>query len=95
MKEVSRYHPLLVALHWLLALLVIASMTIGFFLLPAMSNSDPRKLNILMLHMAGGMLILALTMIRLVVRLRTRRPAELTTGYPSLDLAWAQISCAG
>jgi cytochrome b561 len=27
----SRYHPLLVALHWLLALLIIFALSLGFF----------------------------------------------------------------
>jgi cytochrome b561 len=35
--------------------------------------------------MAGGMLILALMIIRFVVRLWTARPAEATTGHPLLD----------
>jgi cytochrome b561 len=36
-------------------------------------------------HMAGGMLILALMCIRFIVRMRTSRPAGATTGYPLLD----------
>jgi cytochrome b561 len=35
--------------------------------------------------MAGGMLILALTAVRFIARLRTRRPEELSTGYSFLD----------
>jgi cytochrome b561 len=31
MKQVSRYHPLLVTLHWVLAVLIIAELTLGFF----------------------------------------------------------------
>ncbi len=85
MKPVSRYHPLLVTLHWLLAVLIIAALTIGFFFLAAMPNSDPRKIGILLLHMAAGMLILVLMGIRFIVRLRTARPASATTGYPLLD----------
>ncbi len=50
-----------------------------------MPNDDPAKLRILLVHMAGGMVILALMAIRLLVRLMTRHPAAATTGYPSLD----------
>lgn len=84
-KQVSRYHPLLVTLHWLLAFLIIAMLIVGFFVLDPVSNSDPRKLDVLEVHMAVGMLILALMIIRFVVRLWTARPAHATTGYPLLD----------
>jgi len=43
MKPVSGYHPLLVALHWAFAFLIIAQLTFGFAGLAAMSNSDPQK----------------------------------------------------
>jgi cytochrome b561 len=85
MKQVSRYHPLLVTLHWVLALLIIAALSIGFFVLAAMPNADPQKIGVLRVHMAGGMLILALMVIRFAVRMWTSRPAGATTGYPLLD----------
>jgi cytochrome b561 len=85
MKQVSRYHPLLVALHWLLALLIIAALIVGFFGLAAMSNTEPEKIGILRLHMAGGMSIFALMIIRFIVRLRTSRPVKTTTGHLALD----------
>lgn len=85
MKQVSRYHPLLVTLHWVLAVLIIAALTIGFFVLAATPNTDPQKIGVLRIHMAGGMLILALMVIRFIVRMRTLRPAGARTGYPLLD----------
>ena len=84
MKHISRYHPLLVALHWVLAVLIIAELTVGFFGLAAPS-SEPGKIGILRLHMMGGMLILALMVLRFIVRMRTSRPPAATTGYPLLD----------
>ena len=75
MKQVSRYHPLLVTLHWLLALLILAALAVGFLGLAAMPNADPAKIAVLRWHMAGGMLILALMIIRFVVRLATAKPA--------------------
>ena len=85
MKQVSRYHPLLVTLHWVLAVLIIAALAIGFFVLAATPNADPQKIGVLRVHMAGGMLILALMVIRFIVRMSTSRPAGATTGYPLLD----------
>ena len=67
MKRVSRYHPLLVTLHWALALLIIAALALGFFGLAATPNSDLQKIGVLRLHMAGGMLILALMVVRFIV----------------------------
>ena len=74
MQQVSRYHPLLVMLHWLLAVLIIAALAVGFFVLAAMPNADPQKIAVLRVHMAGGMLILALMVIRFAVRMWTSRP---------------------
>jgi len=50
-----------------------------------MPNTDAEKIAVLRLHMAGGMLILLLMVIRFLVRLLTSRPADATTGSPSLD----------
>jgi cytochrome b561 len=85
MSPVARYHPALVALHWLLALLIVGALAIGFFGLAGRPNTDPQKIGILRVHMAGGMLILVLMAVRLVVRLRTARPPRATTGHPLLD----------
>jgi cytochrome b561 len=85
MTAVSRYHPLLVTLHWVLAVLIIAALAVGFLWLAEMPNSDPQKIGILRLHMAGGMLILALTVVRFIVRMLTSRPPHATTGDPLLD----------
>jgi cytochrome b561 len=71
----SRYHVVLVALHWLLAVLILLALAVGFFGLAPMPNTDPGKIAVLRWHMAGGMLILALMVVRLLVRLVTARPA--------------------
>jgi cytochrome b561 len=85
MKQVTRYHPLLVALHWLLAFLLIAALFAGFFLLAPMPNSDPQKIRVLLVHMVIGMAILALMLVRFVIRMLTSHPEPTTTGYPFLD----------
>ena len=85
MRQVSHYHPLLVTLHWLIAFLIIPTLILGFNLLAAISNSDPQKTGLLRLHMAGGMLIFGLMVIRFILRMRTSHPLRATTGYPLLD----------
>lgn len=84
MKRSSRYHPLLVSLHWLLAALILGMLTVGF-VLRAMPNADPQKIDILRIHMAVGVSVLALMLIRFVVRVRTVLPVRATTGHRFLD----------
>jgi cytochrome b561 len=81
----SRYQPVLVALHWLLALMIIGLLCLGFFVLANMPNSDPKKLDILVWHMTGGMFVLVLMILRLIIRIWSARPATATTGSPLLD----------
>jgi len=67
---------------------------IGFFKLEAMSNGDPEKIDILRIHMAVGMSILALMVVRFIVRICTRRPADTTTRYAALDRIAPVAHCA-
>jgi cytochrome b561 len=85
MRPALRYHKLLMTLHWLLAVLIVAALALGFFGLAPTPNADPGKTDILRVHMAGGMLILALMVVRFIVRVRTARPEEARTGHPLLD----------
>lgn len=84
MAQVTRYHPALVTLHWLLALLIISELAFGFFGLAPMPNTDPQKVDILRVHMISGVTILVLMAIRFGVRLATAKPPEATTGSPAL-----------
>jgi len=60
-------------LHWVVAVLIVAALAIGFLGLAPTLNSDPRKIAVLRVHMAGGMLILVLMGIRFIVRMCTSR----------------------
>lgn len=85
MELATRYHPLLVTMHWLLALLIFAALIIGFVWLSAIPNTDPQKIRVLLVHMSVGMLILALMIFRFIVRMRTSRPPAAKTGYLLAD----------
>jgi len=52
--SVSRYHPVLVVLHWFLALLIIAMLSLGELALVKIPNASPMKLKGLSSHMAAG-----------------------------------------
>ena len=86
-----RYHPALVALHWILALMLILALIAGGAVLENTPNSDPSKVDALRLHMGFGIAILALMLARLAVRLVTRHPAPAETGSPILALV-AQVT---
>ena len=61
-------------LHWLTALLFIPMLAGGYFWLRTMPSDDPQKLDALMYHMAVGVVVVTLTLIRLVLRWRTAHP---------------------
>jgi cytochrome b561 len=89
MQRVTRYQWLLVIMHWLMALLVPIALAGGALVLVKIPNTDPSKIEALRQHMAGGTLLLALMLIRWVVRVRTAHPARASTGNSVLDsVAW-------
>lgn len=83
--EATRYHPALVILHWLLALAIVLAFAFGSFVLDDMENTDAHKPGLLKLHLVLGLLILALTFVRLAVRARSAKPAPLKSGKPAMD----------
>ena len=86
----TRYHPLLVVLHWLLALMIIGGLIMGDAVLAETANDDPFKLTSLKMHMGMGMAILVLMLVRLIIRLRTAKPAHADIGNAALNTlgAW-------
>ncbi len=81
----SRYHPSLRVLHWLIATLIIAALFMGTFVMARIQNSDPSKLFALLKHTMVGGLILALTLLRLFIRPKTRRPTPMFSGITLAD----------
>ena len=71
-------------LHGTIAALIIAALLLGTLVMARLPNSDPGKVFLLLKHMLAGALILALTLLRLFIRPRTRRPAPAPSG-----IAWA------
>ncbi len=86
-SQPTRYHPLLVTIHWLMALMIILALITGSFLLAETPNSDPGKVGMLRSHMTAGIAILLLMIIRLIVRIRTQKPAHADTGNALLNRA--------
>ena len=65
--------------------MIIGLLCLGFFVLANMPNSDPKKLDILVWHMSGGMLVFVLMILRPIIRRWSARPATAVTGSPLLD----------
>ena len=80
-----RYHPALRALHWAIALLIIAALFLGTFVMAPMDNADPGKTFALLKHMAAGTLIFALCAARMFIRPKTKRPAPMLSGIAIAD----------
>ena len=74
-SAVSRYSTPAVALHWLLAVLITGTFALGLYMheLPV----SPQRLKLYSWHKWAGVVILALSVLRLLVRLRGPRPQEL------------------
>jgi cytochrome b561 len=89
MNAVTRYHPILVALHWGLAFLIGGALFFGALKMVHIPNASPQKVEALRAHMTAGLMILALMGMRLFVRSRTAHPPAASAGEPRLDrLAW-------
>lgn len=85
MSEVKRYHPTLIVLHWLLAIAIAGVFVMGAFVLGHMKNDVPEKMQLLQMHVIGGLSILILTIMRLIVRMNTAKPAPVVTDNPKMD----------
>ncbi len=73
MKQANRYHPLQIVLHGLMAVLMIATFAFGKYVhsLPL----SPAKFQLMSYHKWAGMTVLALVLVRILLRLAKGAPA--------------------
>ncbi|WP_108817740.1 cytochrome b [Pseudovibrio sp. Alg231-02] len=83
----TRYHPALVALHWILALMIFMALVVGGPMMAAMESTDPQKLTGMTGHIIWGMTIGVLILLRLITRFVTTKPAKADTGKAALNTA--------
>lgn len=81
----QRYHPVLVALHWLMALMIFVALAAGGLVLANMPPDSPDKVAGLGGHMIFGMAIGVLLILRLVTRTRSAHPPHAETRNALLD----------
>jgi cytochrome b561 len=84
-RRPARYHPALVAIHWITAVAIGLAIATGKVSLERAPGSSADRYLVLGTHMILGMTILGLTVTRLVVRTLTRAPPRATTGSITLD----------
>lgn len=82
----KRYHPVLVALHWILAIMILMSLVVGGPMMAKLPSTDPQKLVGLSGHMVWGMVIGVLLIIRLLVRLKSQKPPKADAGNALLNM---------
>lgn len=81
------YHSALVTLHWLVAVLVLVNLYLGFFeLQPGRGGNFQNERLFVAIHMATGIAILALVVVRFFVRTFPKQPPEASAGNRFLDL---------
>jgi cytochrome b561 len=78
----QRYSSTAIALHWLIALLIVGTFTLGL-VMTDIPGLTPTKLRYFSWHKWAGVTVLALAALRLLWRLRSRPPA-----YPEGMAPW-------
>jgi len=78
----KKYHPALVALHWLIVILIFTNV---FLAGAAEDGGSLAGIPVINFHMTLGITILLLMIVRLVVRLSFPRPARADTGNALLN----------
>ncbi|HEU0294306.1 MAG TPA: cytochrome b/b6 domain-containing protein [Anaerolineales bacterium] len=89
MQSSKRYHPALVTIHWLMALLVFVNLYLGIVVFENRGGGGPGNFQatnpLVPIHMAVGVTILVLLILRFILRLRANRPVDATTGNKFFD----------
>lgn len=78
--EASRYGATAIALHWIVAVLILANLALGFYTVDL--PLSPQKLRFFSWHKWTGVTVFALAALRLLWRLRHRAPALPTAMKP-------------
>jgi len=81
----KRYAPALVALHWIMAVLILMMLAVGRLVFPSLSGDAAAESSAVRVHMYLGMLLLILVIVRFVIRVRTPKPAPASIGNAFLD----------
>jgi len=91
MDSAARYHSVSIALHWVIAILVLAQLALGWWMLELPKSPPGLRAGWFNLHKSIGLSIGALMLVRLGWRLR-HPPPPLPAGMPGWQARAARIS---
>jgi cytochrome b561 len=80
-RALGRYDAAAMTLHWLIALLIVIQLCLGWYMNEALPDHSPAQAQIEGIHISLGLSILLLVVVRIVVRLLHPGPA-LPAGMP-------------
>jgi cytochrome b561 len=86
----EKYHPFLRILHWVMAVLVITMIFLGWFmeyLEDVIGKTNPTRLFLYDLHKSLGVIVLVLIVIRIIARIVTFAPPLPQTMQPLIRIA--------
>jgi len=86
MESPKRYHPALVTIHWLTALLIFLNLFLGILIFERRSIPIQALGPYITIHMISGLTIIVLLVIRVFVRARTSKPADANSDNKFLDV---------
>ena len=86
-----RYNVTAMSLHWLIALLIIVQICLGWYMNEVLPDHTPAQATIQSIHISLGLTILLLVLARIVVRL-TYRPPPLPAGLAAWERYLAHAS---
>lgn len=81
----ERHHPLIRVLHWMVAGLIVAALTMSALVMSGIPDDAPEKIDALRRHMSIGGLVFVLTLLRFVMRRAAKIPPPLSSGMPWAD----------
>ena len=89
--DTRRYNATAVALHWLLAVLIVIQLCLGWYMNEILPDHTPAQDRIQTLHISVGITILLLVLLRIAVRLFWR-PPPMPADLPALDAGLARFT---
>lgn len=94
MTDSSRYTSVAIALHWLIAIIVVGNLAGGFFMHNLPQEQQALKFELYQWHKSFGVTVLLLTLVRIGWRL-THKPPALPAAMPGWEKAAARAAHFG
>jgi cytochrome b561 len=89
--DTARYDAAATALHWIIAVLIVIQIGLGWYMNEVLPDHSPAQDQILTLHVSVGITILLLVLLRIAARLMWR-PPPMPAGMPALDATLARLT---